>query len=51
MNFHIKDRKEKLTAKGKNIAKLNGKYFICNKTRHLDKVCKNRTQESNPKVK
>lgn len=51
MNFHIKDQKKKLTVNGKNIAKLNGKYFICNKTRHLDKVCKNRTQESSLKEK
>jgi len=42
VKFHNKNQKAKLVENGKIIAKLNGKCFICNKTRHLAKCCKNK---------
>jgi hypothetical protein len=42
VKFHNKNQKAKLVENGKIIAKFNGKCFICNKTRHLAKCCKNK---------
>jgi hypothetical protein len=46
---HHKNKNKKLAVKGKGIAKnFNDNYFIYNKTRHLDKDCRNKGGQGNP---
>jgi hypothetical protein len=46
---HHKNKNKKLTVKGKGIAKnFNDNYFIYNKTRYLDKDCRNKGGQGNP---
>lgn len=40
-------KKQKACCEGKNVDKLNGKCFICNKTWHLSKDCKNKGKQGN----
>jgi len=47
VKFHNKNQKAKLVGNGKIIAKFNGKCFICNKTGHLAKCCKNKAWKGN----